>query len=555
MLNHLQRKNNMVKTHAIKTSLLLCAALISTLSLAEVPMAKKSNSALLGLYLAKQFQLINDFKVGDCANCATTPQALWYFTHETIAVPYSANNAFNPKLTAQADVNEWLKKSTDQIASMPALVWLGSPDVVRGKLSAEGKFLETAKTKLALGLTPKIATNQSYYNESSTQYFIGRNLVVRGKASALQFTARSIWPQDYNLDLSQIPYHPLSANESIASLIRSQNGGAATPFSARVLYKNADITSLQNKPVLSFVLNGAQGDDDEAHGGHFAVATGRFGAKGEWQNWLVTNFYNLGSVSEKGIITATLPMDSYQGDLNSGQSWYRPSYMLVAVLKNERSAATYQSAINRVMQHFYRQDFLYQHATANCAGINLDTLRTLEWNIPKRGATNLPKALISLPYKAISNMNLEEGLKAYEYLSTEQTKLYPFIAFEAVGNDLLERIAKNQANTPFEKQLAEDLEAIIYVHLPQFPSSRAMGLAPVASIDEYIARTPADTADWKIIPVGARHFPEALKDKNTPSEPLRAAYYGLMVWLVLLIAAFLGLVLGLVKQFKNKSRS
>jgi hypothetical protein len=283
-----------------------------------------------------------------------------------------------------------------------------------------------------------------------------------------------------------------------------------------------------------------QGDDDEAHGGHFAVATGRFGAQGEWHDWLVNNFYNLGSVSEKGIIAASLPMDSYQGDLNSGQSWYRPSYMLVAVLKNDRSAATYQSAINRVMQHFYRQDFLYRHAGINCANINLETFRSLEWNIPKLGATNLPKAFVALPYKALSDMSLESGLKAYDYLSAEQTNLYPFVAFETIGNDLLSRIAKNQANTAFEKQLAEDLEAIIYVHIPQFPSSRAMGQAPVASLDEYIARTPADMSQWKIIPVGARHFPDTLKDKNAPAEPVRPAYYGLIAWLVMLILTLLG---------------
>lgn len=552
MLNQRQHKNSMLKTHAIKTSLLLCATLISTTSLAETALTKTvshANNPQLGLYPANQFQLIENLKADDCTHCATTPQALWYFTHETIAVPRTANSAFNPKLSAQDDLKEWLKNQDSRTPSMPALIWVGSPDVMQGKLSTNGRLLETATGKVALTLTPKIASNQSYFNENSVQYFADKNLVLRGKANASQFTARSIWPQDYNLDLSQIPYQPLKESESLASLIRHQNGGATAPFSARVLYKKSDLTSLQNKPVLSFVLNGAQGDDDEAHGGHFAVATGRFGAKGEWQDWLVNNFYNLGSVSEKGIIAATLPMDSYQGDLNSGQSWYRPSYMLVAVLKNERAATTYQSAINRVMQHFYRQDFLYHHASANCAGINLDTLRTLEWNIPKQGATNLPKAFIALPYKAISEMRLEEGLKAYDYLSTEQTKLYPFVAFEAVGNDLLERIAKNQANTPFEKQLAEDLEAIIYVHMPQFPSSRAMGQAPVASIDEYIARTPADIADWKIIPVGTRHFPKSLKDKNAPTEPLRAAYYGLVAWLALVLVA----IFGLVRLFKKSA--
>ena len=33
-----------------------------------------------------------------------------------------------------------------------------------------------------------------------------------------------------------------------------------------------------------------------------------------------------------------LPMDNYLMDLNSGQSYYRPSYMLVAVLKHPDTA-------------------------------------------------------------------------------------------------------------------------------------------------------------------------------------------------------------------------
>jgi len=530
-------KNNhsSVKKFAIGVSII--TSIYSLTSVAEPQFVHALNeNNLLGLYRADQFQL----NQGACKNCAITPQASWYFEQETIAIPLSNTHSFDPSLSAQEDVKQWVTSQPSATNAMPPLVWLGSPHVAVGKLSQDGKWLESDNSKTQLAITPKIESNQSYYNEASEQNFAGRNLVMRGTADKTHFTARSIWPLDYNLDLNQIPYKPLADQETIASLIRDQNGGASAPFSARILYKNPNLTSLQNKPVLSFVLNGAQGDDDEAHGGHFAVATGRFGAQGEWHDWLVNNFYNLGSVSEKGIIAASLPMDSYQSDLNSGQSWYRPSYMLVAVMKNERSAATYQSAINRVMQHFYRQDFLYRHAGVNCAGINLETLRSLDWSIPKLGATNLPKAFVALPYKVLSDMSLESGLKAYDYLSAEQTNLYPFVAFETIGNDLLSRIAKNQANTAFEKQLAEDLEAIIYVHIPQFPSSRAMGQAPVASLDEYIARTPADMSQWKIIPVGARHFPDTLKDKNAPTEPVRPAYFGLMAWLVMLILTLLG---------------
>ncbi|PPD47943.1 MAG: hypothetical protein CTY14_03240 [Methylotenera sp.] len=531
-------KNNHSRTKIFAIGVSIITSIYSLTSVAEPQFVHALNeNNLLGLYRADQFQL----NQGACKNCAITPQASWYFEQETIAIPLSNAHSFDPSLSAQEDVKQWVTSQPSATNAMPPLVWLGSPHVAVGKLSQDGKWLESDNSKTQLAITPKIESNQSYYNEASEQNFAGRNLVMRGTADKTHFTARSIWPLDYNLDLNQIPYKPLADQETIASLIRDQNGGASAPFSARILYKNPNLTSLQNKPVLSFVLNGAQGDDDEAHGGHFAVATGRFGAQGEWHDWLVNNFYNLGSVSEKGIIAASLPMDSYQSDLNSGQSWYRPSYMLVAVMKNERSATTYQSAINRVMQHFYRQDFLYRHAGVNCAGINLETLRSLDWSIPKLGATNLPKAFVALPYKALSDMSLESGLKAYDYLSAEQTNLYPFVAFETIGNDLLNRIAKNQANTAFEKQLAEDLEAIIYVHIPQFPSSRAMGQAPVASLDEYIARTPADMSQWKIIPVGARDFPDTLKDKNAPTEPVRPAYYGLIAWLVMLILTLLGM--------------
>lgn len=531
-------KNNNSRTKIFAIGVSIITSIYSLTSVADPQFVHALNeNNLLGLYRADQFRL----NQGACKNCAITPQASWYFEQETIAIPLSNAHSFDPSLSAQEDVKQWVTSQPSATNAMPPLVWLGSPHVAVGKLSQDGKRLESDNSKTQLAITPKIESNQSYYNEASEQNFAGRNLVMRGTADKTHFTARSIWPLDYNLDLNQIPYKPLANQETIASLIRDQNGGASAPFSARILYKNPNLTSLQNKPVLSFVLNGAQGDDDEAHGGHFAVATGRFGAQGEWHDWLVNNFYNLGSVSEKGIIAASLPMDSYQSDLNSGQSWYRPSYMLVAVMKNERSAATYQSAINRVMQHFYRQDFLYRHAGVNCAGINLETLRSLDWSIPKLGATNLPKAFVALPYKALSDMSLESGLKAYDYLSAEQTNLYPFVAFETIGNDLLSRIAKNQANTAFEKQLAEDLEAIIYVHIPQFPSSRAMGQAPVASLDEYIARTPADMSQWKIIPVGARDFPDTLKDKNAPTEPVRPAYYGLIAWLVMLILTLLGM--------------
>jgi len=61
-------------------------------------------------------------------------------------------------------------------------------------------------------------------------------------------------------------------------------------------------------------------------------------------------------------------------------------------------------------------------------------------------------------------------------------------------------------------QLMAAVEAILFVRIPQIPSSRAFGTYPVASFDEYMARVPKDRKDWKIVPVDARVFPDQLRD-------------------------------------------
>ena len=381
---------------------------------------------------------------------------------------------------------------------------------------------------LPLSLVAKIGSNLSYYNTDSLKYFSGRSIKARGHLEKGRFIARTLWPDDFSLN-DTLPVKQLQPDESLAGLVRAAGGGASLPLSSRTLWsRSGQAVELAGKPVMAFVLNGAQGDDDEAHGGHFAVATGNFGPHGEWDQWLVNNFYNLDSVSEKGIIASSLPMDSYQGDLNSGQSWYRPSYMLVAVFKDSRVPALYQEAISRVFNHFYRHDFSYNHATANCAGISLETLRSLGWNIPLQGSAGRLKAIAALPYMTVKERSLDKGRKAYDYLTAEKTDLYPFVAFTAAGEDILQRIVGNPANaTPYEKMLGEDIEALLYVRIPQFPSSRAMGLAPVASLDEYMARVPEDKAQWKIIPTDPRPFPADLKDPHAPPDDALPSSYAL----------------------------
>jgi hypothetical protein len=477
------------------------------------------DSGGVGLYPAKDFRLAD----GRCKDCATLPQALWYFQDDLIAVPKTAPAEFSRQHKAQDDVREWVAAHpTGGEGKKPPLLWIGSPQVAEGvRLADNGTAIVGADGRhFPFAVTEKIPANLSYYDATSVSHFADRPLRLRGRMDEGRFVARTVWPEDYALDFARLPYQPLKTGETLQSLVRTDGAKASAPLAARVLWQRDPkaVREWAGKPALAFMLNGAQGDDDEAHGGHFAIATGTFGGRGEWGDWLVNNFYNLDSVSEKGIVAAMLPMDAYMADLNSGQSWYRPSYMLVAVLKQERVAGRYQEAIGRVYNHFYRHDFHYRHTTANCAGVSIETLRSIGWKIPEEGPTSRLKAIAGLPYMAIKDMSLDSGRKAYDYMVAERTNLYPFVAFNAAGADLQRLASGGAATTELERMLADDVEALIYVSIPQFPSSRALGQAPVASIDEYMSRVPEDKAQWKIVPVPPRPFPAELKDPDAPAE-------------------------------------
>jgi hypothetical protein len=292
------------------------------------------------------------------------------------------------------------------------------------------------------------------------------------------------------------------------------------------------------------MLNGAQGDDDEAHGGHFALMTGRVGAQGDIDEWLVNNFYTLDAESEKGIIAAPVPLDNYLGDLNSGQAWYRPSYLLVATLRDARGAAYLQSALGRVYNQFYRHQFAYRHGRANCAGISVTTARTVGWQVPVRGPESWLRGIAALPLVALGEGSLNKGKTSFDYLTEDRTRLYPAVAFAEMGADLL-RLAAGKTGRPlsqFEQVLASDIEEILLVRVPQFPSSRAWGDWPVESSVEYNARVPKNPAERKIIPVPQRRFPDELRDPQSPREPWQRSEHAVAAW-GLAIAALLVFIL------------
>ena len=313
-------------------------------------------------------------------------------------------------------------------------------------------------------------------------------------------------------------------------------GGAQSPFAAMTLWQRDGVPSQwAGKTVLGLMVNGAQGDDDEAHGGHFALVTGRVQRDGSIGGWLVNNYYSLDVESEKGIIAAPLPLDNYLGDLNSGQSWYRPSYMLVAVLRDERAAVLVQSALNRVYNQFYRHQLEYYHPNQNCASISIDTLRALGWDVPARGPSSRALAWAGFPFIAIKELSVGKAKLAFDYLRSDQTRLMPAASLEEAYGSLraLARGERAAGHGPLATMLAEDLEALAFVRFPQFPSSRAWGDAPAVTTWEYKARIPNDPALAQIVPVPPRPFPAALHDPDLLPRTFRPSDYAVVVWGVL----------------------
>lgn len=511
----------------------------------------------LGLYDQHQFVTAT----AECKACPLLPQARWYFRDEIFAMPAKGQ----PVSSYSTD-----KRGAEDIASLdphalPGLVWTGSTaQWTAARLLPDGNRVQLADGQEAsFGIVPKIPSNLSYWNEDTMTFYAQRPLAIRGEQAGRHIVARTVWPQDFRLDL-QAPLKPLQAQESLKQLVQFEQGGARSPHTSRLLWQKTpgEKQTLAGKAVLAVLLNGAQGDDDEAHGGHFALVTGKLAGDGNYGHWLVNNYYNLATHSEKGIIAAVTPMDKYMADLNSGQAFYRPSTMLVAVFSQPDIPAHIQAASNRVMTHFYRNDFVYNHALDNCAGVSMDVLRNLGWKVPETGGENWLKASAAYWYVAASERSLEKGRAIYDYLNTEMTRLLPAVAFDAIGNDLL-RIAQHGDRdtlvSTLMQPMAEQLEAIYFVRIPQIPSSRADGMAPVYSFKQYLQQAPADRTQWKIIPVTPNPLPDSLKN-GLALKPEKPALMPMPA--VLLLAGALGVTWWLfalawarIKSYRSYSKN
>jgi hypothetical protein len=148
----------------------------------------------------------------------------------------------------------------------------------------------------------------------------------------------------------------------------------------------------------------------------------------------------------------------------------------VLVLRDERAAALVQAALNRVYNQFWRHQLAYAHATMNCAGISIDVLRVAGLGHSMRESAKQGHRGLGFPYFAAKERSVAKARIAFDYLNEDQTRLMPAAAFEECGAAALELVKSGRltASGPLARMLAEDIEAIAFVRLPQFPSSRAI---------------------------------------------------------------------------------
>lgn len=451
--------------------------------------ARGLTSGYLGLYPEDDFEL----GTGRCAVCRAPEEGKWYFLDDVIATPKSGP---------------------------VGLVWIGSREMVEGvRLTADGAGAVLADgTVVAFALADKIASNRSYYDASSLAYLRGRTVRVRGefvdRAGVRTLVARTIWPEDYRIDASGLREVDVKNAEDVDALVAADKGGARKPFETKLLWvKPGEGRGWDGLPVMGFMLNGAQGDDDEALAGHSSFFTGRMGPGGSMADWMFNNFYDMNTVSEKGIVASLVPMDKYMADLNSGQSWYRPSYMIVMVMKGPRVPLRFQDAFRDQYARYYAQDLTYDKTSRNCTALIADPIREQGWNFPMTGKT--PKFIARLVSKIAESAAKDPaaGEQIYRSLREDPTRSFPRASFNSVGGDLLSMVGVVGADpvgreySSLEAMLREDLVALLFVRLPQIPSSRKSGRDPVGGVVDYFLRAPSDRSQWQTVPSVPRPFP------------------------------------------------
>jgi hypothetical protein len=268
----------------------------------------------------------------------------------------------------------------------------------------------------------------------------------------------------FSLDLSS-KQTPLNPNESLNSLTifdRSPN-----KFQSRLLEGSGK--SLEGLPAVAMILS-----HDHLHTSTFeplstfAIASGVIGMHGDFSNLLVNNYQGLSN--SEGLLPGAIPLDKFMTDIRYGHSFYRSTYLLIAVYKaDSKIPLSIQESLNVRMRQVYQGTLRFHPVKNNGTGITVDAMRDLGWSIPVKslGVYEKLKALPSLATVALSERSVKKGIAAFELNTSEPVRVLPPVAFNVFGSSLLNLVkSANPILTLFEIDLS-NIQAIYFVKIPK----------------------------------------------------------------------------------------
>lgn len=500
--------------------------------------ANAEESKFYGIYPQNEFRLEHS----KCTNCLYEKYINWYFSNEYF---------YAPSASTKAPVVNTSKSGLDDLVenehTLPAVVWVGAKDKISNAsiLPKDSVIIDNDLNKqFKYRLPVKMEGVVNFWDSSSDDFFSKRNVRVTGEIQDQFFLTKTFWPIDYKLSIDS-PAEALSNQEFIESFVR-EPVDFKTPYTQTVLWKNASSFNAP-KYIVAFVLNGGEGNG--RNGGHFSIGTGILEKDGDYSSILINNFYNL-SDNDKGIIAAPTPLDKYLGDVNSGQSFYRSTYITFAVFDSPKVPQQIQSALNRLYVHYYRGDFDYHPALNNCSGISLDVVRALGWNVSANYPDYWWLSYIAYSYALLKNRDIDLAQTAMYFVGEESTRLLPAQVFKHITLDLLS-IASNRSvsNTPMVNSIQKDLSSIHLVRIPQFPSARFLGEPPVFSVQEYLkrGRVSADQVNTNVFK--SKPLPESYLDGFAKNKPKQKILLAPLAFFVTIMIIFILLSLFCIRKF------
>jgi hypothetical protein len=137
----------------------------------QTPSLTTESEAAYGLFPAADFRITT----GECADCSTIPQALWFFRKESVAVPLPGLPlaGFDAHLRAAEDLRSWNKQHPPgTVNNYPSLVWLGATQVLsKVRLNATATQVQSLENVSEFALAPRLESNRSYFNAESAAFF------------------------------------------------------------------------------------------------------------------------------------------------------------------------------------------------------------------------------------------------------------------------------------------------------------------------------------------------------------------------------------------------